>query len=161
MSDTELATNPTAARNFALQLLARRDHCKAELALKLVRQGFNRELAAATVQAMEAEQLVNDERYVENFVSYQAEQGFGPARIAYKLRAPTLELDPELIDRALGEDRVWVKRAAIVREKKFGPTPPDNYRDKVKQAYFLQHRGFTAAQIRLLMGTDIEIDDWK
>ncbi len=161
MSSPDLSTDPAAARSFALQLLARRDHCKAELALKLVRQGFDRDLAARTVQALEAEQLVNDSRYVENFVSYQSSQGFGPNRIGYKLRAPSLELDPALIERALADESVWVKRAAEVRAKKFGAPLPTDYRDKVKQAYFLQHRGFTVAQIHLVMGTDVQIDEWN
>jgi len=156
------AANPKAARNFALQLLARRDHCKAELILKLVRQGFDRALAEETVAALEAERAVDDERYVRNFVDYQARQGYGPVRIGYKLRGPNLKLDRELIDRALADEASWVKKAEEVREKKFGASFPTEHRDRVKQAYFLQHRGFTASQIRLAMGTDIQIDDdWK
>jgi regulatory protein len=154
------AANPGAARNFALQLLARRDHCRAELALKLVRQGFDRVLAEAAVAELVEERLIDDERYVRNFVAYQARQGYGPARIGYKLRGPNLALDGELIDAALADEAAWVKHAEQAREKKFGAALPQEYRDKVKQAYFLQHRGFTSSQIRLAMGTDIQIDDW-
>ncbi len=158
----EFANDPQAARNFAMQVLARRDHCRAELVLKLIRQGFERELAARTVAAMVEEKLVDDARYVQNFVVRQAEDGFGPTRVAYKLGAPSLEIDAGLIKQFMGEEADWVKRARVVRAKKFGEQMPAEYREIVKQAYFLQHRGFTAAQIRLAMGTDIEIDDdWK
>lgn len=161
MFDASLSTNPHAARNFALQLLARRDHCQAELVLKLIRQGFERNLAAQTIDALVAEKVVDDARYMENFIAYQAGQGFGPARIGYKLRAPDLNLNHDLINQALSDEKAWVRKAAEVREKKFGPGEPQDFREKVKQAYYLQHRGFTTDQIRLVMGTDIEIDEWK
>ena len=36
---------------------------------------------------------------------------------------------------------------------------PDTYAGKAKQARFLQYRGFTGAQIRQALGTDIDLDD--
>jgi len=35
---------------------------------------------------------------------------------------------------------------------------PDTYAGKAKQARFLQYRGFTGAQIRQALGTDIDLD---
>src|SRR5690348_6936061 len=99
---------PEVARQMALNLLARRDHCRAELTLKLIREGAERGAAAAVVKALMDEKMVDDVRFVENHVAYQAEQGQGPVRIGHKLRSPTLELDPELIERCLSTGQDWV-----------------------------------------------------
>jgi regulatory protein len=155
------AFNPAdlqAARHSALAHLARRDHCKAELALKLIRVGFDAETSRAAVEALEQEKVVDDARFVQNFISYHAERGEGPTRIAYKLNSPTLELDKALVTQHMDGAQDWVERAREVRAKKFGAAMPASQTDVIKQAYFLQHRGFTTPQIRLALGTDIEIE---
>ncbi len=70
-----------------------------------------------------------------------------------------LGLDSELIERCLAESPDWVDRAREVRQKKFGKSLPADYAGKAKQARFLQYRGFTGAQIRQALGTDIDLDD--
>src|SRR5688572_20645934 len=127
-----------AARVAALNHLARRDHCKAELALKLIRQGFERSVANDTASALEAEKVIDDARYVQNFVAYHADRGEGPARLGRKLKS--LEVAPELIKQYLDEGQDWVTLARAVREEKFGPDMPASQTDKVKQAYYLQYR---------------------
>ena len=70
-----------------------------------------------------------------------------------------LGLESELIERCLDENPDWVERARSVRQKKFGKSLPADYAGKAKQARFLQYRGFTGAQIRQALGTDIDLDD--
>jgi regulatory protein len=100
--------------------------------------------------------LLDDERFVENFVSYRAARGQGPVRIGRELRG--LGLGSELIGRFLDE-REWLEPARRLRRRKFGAALPDTAAGKAKQARFLQYRGFTAAQVRLVLGTDIDIED--
>jgi len=68
-------------------------------------------------------------------------------------------MDAELIDRFIDEGQDWPVRAREVRLKKFGRSEPADYAAKAKQARFLMYRGFTGAQIRTAMGTDIDLDE--
>ena len=149
--------DPQAARKAALQLLARRDYSSVELSNRLRERGFDAATVTTLVEALERERLIDDARYVENFVSYHAARGQGPARIGRELRF--LKVDAELIDRFLEEGQDWTSRAREVRQKKFGRQVPETYAGKAKQARFLQYRGFTGAQIRAALGTDVDIDD--
>ncbi len=67
---------------------------------------------------------------------------------------------PDLvIIKVIEEGQDWPARAREVRLKKFGRSEPENYAAKAKQARFLMYRGFTGAQIRTAMGTDIDLDE--
>ena len=145
----------TDARQAALQLLARRDYCSAELAAKLQDRGFHETVVADLLVALQRERLVNDERYAEHFVSYHAARGQGPVRIGQEMRR--LKVPAELIDRFLEEGQDWPARAREVRRKKFGAAQPGSYAEKAKQARFLQYRGFTASHIRAALGTDVDL----
>ena len=60
---------------------------------------------------------------------------------------------PEAIETALdasGED--WPAQAREARRRKFGGTPPADFRQRAKQARFLQYRGFSADQVRAALG---------
>ena len=146
-----------AARAAALQLLARRDYSSAELRAKLLDREFEAGVVEALLTALQREKLVDDRRYVENFVSYHAARGQGPVRIASELRR--LKVDGSLIDLYLDVGQDWVARAREVRRKKFGAREPGSYAEKAKQARFLQYRGFTGSQIRSALGTDIDSTD--
>jgi regulatory protein len=41
----------------------------------------------------------------------------------------------------------WPSLAAGVREKRFGPDRPESFRERVRQAKFLEYRGFDSEQI--------------
>ena len=146
-----------AARSAALALLARRDYSSAELRTKLLDREFEAGLVDALVTALQREKLVDDRRYVENFVTYHAGRGQGPVRIAAELRR--LKVDGSLIDLHLDVGQDWVARARGVRRKKFGAREPGSYAEKAKQARFLQYRGFTGSQVRSALGTDIDLDE--
>lgn len=73
--------------------------------------------------------------------------GFGPVRIRRELRERGVA--SELATRALAAyARGWDERAAQAREKRFGPAPPADRRQWLRQARFLEYRGFTAEHIR-------------
>jgi regulatory protein len=143
------------ARQAALQLLARRDFCSAELAAKLCDRGFHETVVADLVQALQRERLVNDARYAEHFVSYHAARGQGPIRIGHELRR--LKVPAELIERFLQEGQDWSARACEARRKRFGGSEPGSYAEKAKQARFLQYRGFKSSHIRVALGSDVDI----
>ena len=157
----EDARNPQRARIAAVGLLARRDFASGELRQKLEGQGFERELAAATVAELVEGGVVNDARYAENYVAYHADRGEGPVRIAADLKS--FDLPGELIEVALAAGPDWRARAREVRIRRFGLEEPSTWPQKARQGRFLQYRGFSSDHIRAALGAahapDFEPDE--
>ena len=148
--------NSRAARAAALDALARRDLPSADLRRKLLEKGYDSGVVAPLIEALRAEKLVDDERYVENFVAYHAARGQGPARVRLGLRQKGLV--GELVEHCLAAYPDWMLHLREVQRKKFGAAQPSNYSEKHRQARFLSYRGFTSAQIRSALGFDVEAD---
>jgi len=142
----EQAGDGDAIRRKALDLLARREHSRRELARKLQVQGFDAQAVDGALAALEAEGLLSDARFAETFVWSRFQRGSGPQKIHAELRERGV--DEALIDshiEALADD--WQGLLREVREKRFGRALPDNVRERSRQMRFLQQRGFTAEQI--------------
>jgi len=152
----ERAADPAAARAAAVALLARRDLPSGELRERLDSRGFAPQATAEALTALVSEGALNDERYAHNYVAYQAGRGRGPVRIAADLRARGLT--PELIEAALAAGPDWRAQAAAARVRRFGRTSPATWREKARQARFLQYRGFSADHIRAATGADPDTD---
>ena len=77
-----------AARAAALDSLSRRDHSSEELREKLRGKGYDHGIVEELIARLRAEKLLDDDRYLENFVAYHAARGQGPNRIRMDLRTP-------------------------------------------------------------------------
>ncbi len=150
------ARDPDAARKAAIAQLARRDFASGELRLKLESLGYDGALVAALIAELTEDRLLDDSRYAEHYVAYQAQRGHGPLRIAADLRSRGVP-DP-LIDSALGTGPDWRKLAHEVRIRKFGAETPEEWAEKTRQARFLQYRGFSSDHIRAATGADFDAD---
>ncbi len=149
--------NPRAARQQDLVLLARRDYCVPELRAKLQSSGYSEVAVAEALEGLERERLVNDDRYVANYVSWHAERGQGPIRIRQDLRQ--LGLPAAAIEAAIDpRSQTWADRARRLREKRFGAAQPVDAKARQKQVRFLLYRGYTSDQIRLALGRDVDLD---
>ena len=135
------------ARKKAMDLLARREHARAELERKLAAAGFGADIVADVLHRLAEEGLQSDRRFVEAFVQSRINQGKGPLRIHADLgqRGIAAGLVDEVLEE-VGED--WRALARETREKKFGRTQPVEFRDKARQMRFLQYRGFEPGQIQ-------------
>jgi regulatory protein len=140
----------------AIALLSRRDFCSGELTQRLREQGFTAAAVHSVVSDLIEQRFVDDARYANNYVSYHAERGHGPARIRRDLLV--LDVDQGVIDAALADGRDWAQAARELRIRKFGLSVPRNWRAKAKQARFLQYRGFSADHIRSALGPDLDLD---
>ncbi|MGM0413426.1 MAG: regulatory protein RecX [Pseudomonadota bacterium] len=141
-----------AAREAAIRLLARREYATAELNARLEQRGHERATVAAVVAELADEGLVSDERFAEAFINSRVERGQGPAKIGAELRQRGVET-------ALAEPHLeavdWVERARAAYHHRFGNAePPADYRERAKRMRFLQQRGFTAEQVRRVVGED-------
>ena len=111
---------------------------------------------APLLEELRAERLLDDRRYVENFVAYHASRGQGPAKVRQGLRDKGLR--GELIEECLNAYGDWLKHLKEVQRKKFGAAPATDFAARQRQMRFLGYRGFTSAQIRTALGFDIDID---
>jgi len=150
------ALDPQEARAAAVALLARRDYASGELRERLTERGFEAGATAAALAELLEEGALNDERYAQNYVTFQAGRGHGPVRIGADLRARGLA--PELIEAALAAGPDWSRLAGAARVRRFGAAAPANWRERTRQARFLQYRGFSADHIRAATGADPDID---
>jgi len=135
-------------RPTALRLLARREHSVLELRRKLEQKGFVEAQIEPCLEALQAEHLLSDSRFAEAYLRMRTGRGYGPVRIRHELAERGVA--GEIIDTAMQEaDTDWDALAGTVRRKRFGTAAPLNdFRERARQARFLQYRGFTAEQIR-------------
>jgi regulatory protein len=145
-----------AARVAALNALARRDYSSEDLRLKLLEKGYDASVVLPLLDALHGEKLLDDQRYLENFVAYHAARGQGPLRIRVDLRRHGLQ--GPLVEEYLDAYPDWIMLLKRARLKKFGAIPAKSYADRQLEARFLCYRGFTSAQIRMALGFDVELD---
>ena len=139
--------DPIEARKKAMDYLARREYGRLELQAKLESQGFGSEAARIAVDRLAADNLQCDHRFVENFVESRIDQGKGPVRIRLELEGR--KIDTRLVDELLGRvENDWTAMARTIREKKFGPDLPGDFRERARQMRFLKYRGFEPDQIQ-------------
>jgi len=136
-------------RERALQLLARREHSRAELGRKLAAHLTPEDDLESLLEDLLRRKLLSDERYAESRV-YSLSRKFGAARIAHELRAKGL--DKELAEQASGAARATeVERAREIWRKKFR-VAPGTREERARQMRFLQSRGFSFDAIRAVVG---------
>lgn len=146
----EDSANPAEIREGALRLLARREHSRLELARKLMRRGWSVPAVEQVIDELAEQGLQSDERYAESFVRQRVARAYGPVRI----RA---ELSERGIDRALAaraiesESPDWFTIAADWYEKRYGPGPPADLKEKSRRQQALARRGFAHEHVRELL----------
>ncbi len=119
-------------------------------------KGYGAAIVDPLIERLAAEKLLDDHRYVENYLSYHAARGQGPLRVRAQLRKKGVAGD--LIEECLGAFPDWNAVLQSARCRKFGRTLPDSYADRVRQARFLGYRGFTSAQVRSALGLNRTVD---
>ncbi len=136
--------------------MARRDRSSVDLQRKLVDKGYDPAVVESVVEQLRTEKLLDDRRYVENFVNFHAARGQGPLRVRAELRQAGVQ--GEWVEEAIDAYPDWIVQLQKARQKKFGTQQPTHYADRQRQARFLGYRGFTGAQIRIALGFDTDLD---
>lgn len=140
-------------RQAALGLLARREHSINELAHKLRHNAFDQANIDTVLAALCKEGLLNEARFIENFIHAKRARGYGPLRI----RAELLErgIAQDLIEDHLKiTDNAWLEEVRKVWQKRFKNRLPQDFKTRAQQMRFLHYRGFTAEQINQLLRND-------
>lgn len=129
-----------------MNLLARREHSEAELFRKLQHKSFDPTDIYTVIHTLIAEGLLNNTRFLENFLHARRNKGYGPLRI----RAELIErgIAEDLIEQCLNiTDNAWLDEIRNVWRKRFKNQLPRDFKTRAQQMRFLHYRGFTAEQI--------------
>jgi regulatory protein len=134
-------------RRTAMDLLARREHSRAELRAKLRRRGADASAIDPLLERLDAEGLQSDARCAEALARSCVRRGKGPLRIRAELRAHGV--DDAVADSTLAIlEEPWAELAQAARTKRFGTTLPRTREERARQARFLEQRGFASDHIR-------------
>jgi regulatory protein len=145
----------SSTRKIALDILARREHSVAELREKLQSREFPAEDIEQTLSALIGDGLLSEQRFIDSFLASYTRRGHGPLWLRAELERRGI--DAARISAALAGQAVdWASQARTVREKRFGPDQPADYKDRARQSRFLQYRGFTSEHIRQTFSRDEE-----
>jgi regulatory protein len=151
------AADEAGCKRTAVELLARREHSRLELERKLATRGFPEAVIAPALDALEHSGLLVAARFTESFIRSRIAKGQGPVRIRAELAERGVP-EEQAADLMRGSDVDWLATARAVRRKRFGAEPPRDFRERAKQARFLQYRGFTADQVRAALELDADSD---
>ena len=139
-----------------MNLLARREHSRAELARKLARNipvETETDVAAneiaAVLDELERDNLLSNARFAEALANARAGR-HGSLRLRSDLlnKGVPAALVAEQVSTAREHD---LATARAVWQKKF-PSPPMNAAERAKQMRFLAARGFPAEVVRRVLG---------
>lgn len=145
----------------AVSLLSRRDHSYQELKAKLLNKGHETLVVHEVLEQLQERGYLDDTRYAQSMIRYQADRGQGPQKIRYQLQQKGL--DNTLISELFAMCEIdWFSLAQSVREKRFGlvlkaKSPQEKFKEKTRQMRFLMTRGFDSEQVRYaLSGVGLE-----
>ncbi|MFZ2289963.1 MAG: regulatory protein RecX [Halopseudomonas yangmingensis] len=132
---------PLAVRRAAMDLLARREHSRAELLRKLQPRVSARSLLDAELDRLEEDGLLSDARFCEAYVHARSQRGIGPQRLREELRLRGV--GSALVERVLQDQQWdWAALEAQVFAKRFPEGRASEPRERARQLRFMQYRGF-------------------
>ena len=138
-----------SARNKAMDLLARREHSEQELRQKLKTRDYDADAIDEALQALQEDNLQSDERFTESYVNHRFNAGLGPLKIRHELRQKGVS--DNLVDQFLEPlSDQWDELMSQQRVRKYGAAIPSDYGERMKQARFLQNRGFSPESVMRL-----------
>lgn len=135
-----------AIRRAAMDLLARREHSFLELAQKLSPK-FPDDDVLPPLKKLRDENLQSDQRYLEAYIRFRRNKGFGPLKIEAELYPKGLDSEQVRENLYAGEND-WTELCQQVLAKRFPALDKNNLKERAKAERFLVQRGFSSDQIR-------------
>ena len=135
---------PKAIRLKIMDFLSRREHSSKEIYEKMAQRVESVELLKDSIEELQNDGLLSDERFAESYFQSRKRRGFGPIRIKYELNQRGIE---ERIFNSVQKDTDWSSLAFDALKKKTGGRFPIEDKDKTKLRNFLNYRGFEFSDI--------------
>jgi regulatory protein len=140
------------APEIALRLLARREHSRFELAMKLRQRRVDTQVIEQVLDDFEDREWLSDDRFAEVFVRQRVDAGYGPLKILADLQQKGIRNTPAEL--AAIPDSGWVAMAVELRDKRFGlGDVSDDWHERQRQGAFLVRRGYSAEQVEQALAT--------
>lgn len=132
------------AKNAAIRKISRREHSSGDVLAHLIEKGYGEALSAEVVAHLIEKNWLNDQRFAEVLVRYQASRGKGPSYIRNKLREKKLQMNDEeilsIVAKASGKTEV--ERAKEIVERRY-PGYREDFKIAQKAFAALVRRGFS------------------
>jgi len=133
-----------------MNLLARREHSRFELAQKLKQRGAPSEWIDSELDKLQEQGLLSDNRYLESMLRTRANAGFGELSIRQMLRERGISAED--IDNALQAQALdWPALLKATWQRKFDGALPKTPKERDKQMRFLAARGYPLGLINRLL----------
>ncbi len=140
----------TKIRSQAMVYLARREHTRAEIEVKLARKKFPPEAISAVLDELVEKNLISHTRYIEDFLESRVYRGYGPNRIRAELLSRRLDKDD--INTVLNKTTIdWLANAQQCYQKRYGDAKVADTKDYMKRKQFLHQRGYSTEIIRQVL----------
>ncbi len=136
-------------RQKAMDYLARREHSRRELEVKLVRKFPDSNELGSVLDTLAAEGLQSDRRFTGSFIRLRVQGGFGPQRIRAELRQRGIS-DALIIEQLAEQDVDWFAAAHALFQKKYAGMVFDDPRQRSKCIRYLQYKGYDLEHINAL-----------
>jgi regulatory protein len=142
---------PPTLRARALKALARREHSRHELQLKLLPLAESPAELDTLLDDLETRGWLSEARFVEQLTSVRRRR-FGAARILHELREKGVS-DAALAAAQSGLKAGEVEAARAVWKKRFRNAPA-TLEERARQSRFLAGRGFSAEVVHQVLRTE-------
>ena len=139
--------------NKALDLLSRREHSSKEIREKLILRFDDIVIINSVITKLEENNLINDTRFAEAYVSSRKRKGFGPKKITFELLSKGVS--ESVANRMIDEEGGWKRAAKLAFTKKFKNGLSSDVKNSLKQKSFLKNRGFGFKEIESVFGDDM------
>jgi len=142
-----------AIYNKSLDLLSRREHSSKEIKEKLLLRFDDKVIINSVITKLEENNLINDTRFAEAYVSSRKRKGFGPKKISFELLSKGVS--ESVANRIIDEEGGWKRAAKLAFTKKFKNGLSSDVKNSLKQKSFLKNRGFGFKEIESVFGDDM------
>ncbi len=137
---------------YALNILNRKDYTEFEMTAKLRKRNINEDVIRNVIQYLKDKTLLSDERFVENFIYFKLNSGYGKKKIGYDLKNKGIKENLiygklEDADEFQSAKRIFEKRLQLLKNR-------ENKREKLYS--FLTRRGYCYETINKLLNNNKE-----
>ena len=135
----KILDEPKAIRLKIMDFLSRREHSSKEIYQKMSRKVESKEMLLESIEELQRDGLLSDERFAESYFQSRKRRGFGPLRIKSELIQRGVK---ENLFYSLEKEIDWSSNALDALKKKLNGKTPEETKEILKLKNFLNYRGF-------------------
>ena len=135
----KILDEPKAIRLKIMDFLSRREHSSKEIYQKMSRKVESKEMLLESIEELQRDGLLSDERFAESYFQSRKRRGFGPLRIKSELIQRGVK---ENLFYSLEKEIDWSSNALDALKKKLNGKVPQETKEILKLKNFLNYRGF-------------------